>query len=44
MLLRMALLNHGVLALNLPVTLSLLVGHTTLRVQAMQAAGDPPSS
>jgi putative spermidine/putrescine transport system permease protein len=28
----LALLNHGVLALNLPVTLSLLVGHTTLLV------------
>lgn len=28
----LALLNHGVLALNLPVTLSLLVGHTTLLI------------
>lgn len=28
----LALLNHGVLALNLPVTLSLLIGHTTLLV------------
>lgn len=28
----LALLNHGVLALDLPVTLSLLIGHTTLLV------------
>ncbi len=28
----LALLNHGVLALNLPVTMSLLIGHTTLLV------------
>ena len=28
----LALLNHGVLALNLPVTLSLLIGHTTLLI------------
>ena len=28
----LALLNHGVLALDLPVTLSLLIGHTTLLI------------
>ena len=28
----LALLNHGVLALNLPVTASLLIGHTTLLI------------